>query len=357
MRTQITDHLLAWYQQNRRDLPWRKTTDPYATWVAEIMLQQTRVDTVIPYYLRWMEAFPDVTTLAAANQQQALSVWEGLGYYSRARNLHRAAVVVQEKNGGQIPDSLKELESLPGIGKAGAADILSIAFGQDLATVDGNIRRVVARLLDLEWVQGTAGFETAVQSFVDENLPPGEAGDYNQAWMDLGATICVPERPDCASCPLRDDCQAFGRNHQELRPVKKEKAPIPTQTVAAGILLREGRVLLAHRHSQGLLGGLWEYPGGKQLEGESLSACLARELREELGIEVQVGAFQGTYRHAYTHFRVVLSAYFCDILSGTPQPLAASELAWASLTQLSAYPMGKIDRMISRSLPVFHPRE
>lgn len=350
MKSDLAARLLDWYRRNRRDLPWRQTVDPYSIWVAEIMLQQTRVDTVIPYYERWLHEFPSVAALAAADQQEVLTQWEGLGYYSRARNLHKAARLMVERHDGQVPDDLKELLALPGLGKASSADILSIAFGQDIAAVDGNIRRVIARLFNIQTEQGTPVFETAVQQIVDEHLPPGEAGDYNQAWMDLGATVCLPTRPACADCPLAIFCQARQLGKQAERPVKKARAVVPTYIVTAGILRRAEQVLIARRPQDGLLGGLWEFPGGKIQDGETLPDCLRRELQEELGIEVGVGEQLGVYRHAYTHFKVVLHAFLIDEFSSEPRPLQASGLAWVSVADLATYPMGKIDRMISRDL-------
>jgi A/G-specific adenine glycosylase len=354
MKTEISAQLLDWYDHHSRVLPWRDVTDPYAIWVAEVMLQQTRVDTVIPYYQRWLQRFPTIRALADADQQQVLSLWEGLGYYSRARNLHKAARLVMDRHNGRIPADPAELGSLPGIGKAGAADILSIAFGQDIAAVDGNIRRVIARLFKIELELGSPAFEVQIQSLVDDHLPPGRAGDYNQAWMDLGATICLPEHPHCVECPLRQFCLGLQAGQADELPIRKAKAAVPVYTVTAGILRRQTdgktEVLITRRPEDGLLGGMWEFPGGKCEPGETLPDCLRRELREELDIEVRVMDRLGTYRHAYTHFKVVLTAFFVELDSGQPRPLASSELAWASLEKLAGYPMGKIDRMISRDL-------
>jgi A/G-specific adenine glycosylase len=354
MKSELSTKLLDWYSVHRRDLPWRRLSDPYSAWVAEIMLQQTRVDTVIPYYLKWLNLFPSIPALAAATQQDVLNAWEGLGYYSRARNMHAAARIMVEKHNGQIPSNRSDLEKLPGIGKFSAADLLSIAYGQDLAAVDGNVRRVIARLFNIDLVSGSPEFEKRIQTIVDENLPPGQAGDYNQAWMDLGAMICLPDNPVCPNCPLRSDCQAFALGCQSLRPVQKTKPAVPTYIVTAGIISRnwEGRqqVFIARRPESGLLGGMWEYPGGKQEAGESLPECLQRELQEEIGIQALVGQELGVFRHAYTHFKVILHAYYCQIASGDPQPIQSTEITWCDLNHLSDYPMGKLDRMISDAI-------
>lgn len=353
MHRTISARLLDWYAVNARDLPWRTSRDPYEIWVAEIMLQQTRVDTVLPYFARWMKRFPSIADLARSSQQDVLTLWEGLGYYSRARNLHHAAQIVMRDFGGEIPREPELLLTLPGIGRAGAADIASIAFGKDIGTVEGNIRRIVARLLDLTSIMGTRLFESQVQAYIDSNLPPGKAGDYNQAWMDLGASICTPDSPDCDACPLTYDCISRKNGTQTLRPVRRAKNILPEIVVTAGILFddRREKVLIARRPQKGLLGGLWEFPGGKLEENESLEGCLAREWMEELGLVIQVGQEQGQYRHAYSHFKVVLHAFFCYSATNTVPVRIECDHAWVRIGELDQYPMGKIDRMISHSLP------
>jgi len=350
----LSRRLLDWYARHARVLPWRETRDPYSTWVAEIMLQQTRVDTVIPYYHRWMARFPSLRSLAESSLQDALACWEGLGYYSRVRSMHRAAGLIIRDHGGIFPSDLPALLSLPGIGPSSAADILSIAFGQDLAALDGNIKRVLARMYDLPEALDSAAFLHRCHSLLDELLPAGRAGDFNQALMDLGASICLPGVPPCAHCPLSESCLSYERQTQIARPVSRRRAAIPHYQVTAGILMRGHnqiqQVLIARRPQTGLLGGMWEFPGGKQEADESLDASLIRELHEELGVDVEVGVKVGIFKHAYTHFRVTLHAYLCRILSGEPSALAADEIHWVALHDLPAYPMGKLDRMISNAL-------
>ena len=350
-----TARLLAWYAADARRLPWRETRDPYAIWVAEIMLQQTRVETVIPYYQRWLQRFPDIHALASASQQEVLQAWEGLGYYSRARNLHRAAIRVENEHDGRLPSDPETLARLPGIGPSTAADILSIAFGQDAGALDGNIRRVLARLFDLPHTSGSPAFLAECRQHLNGLLPPGRAGDFNQAMMDLGAGICLPRAPLCPECPLRSDCLACSRGTQQQRPVPRVKPQIPHYIVTAGVLHANhadasSPVLIARRPADGLLGGMWEFPGGKQQPGESLEDCLKRELQEELGVTAEITVPLGSYRHAYTHFRVTLHAFHCQITRGEPQPLSADQLAWVLPSQLGTYPMGKLDRLISRDL-------
>ncbi len=349
-----TSDLLAWYAQNARKLPWRDSKDPYAIWISEIMLQQTRVETVIPYFQRWMKQFPDLVSLAKSDLQDVLVAWEGLGYYSRARNLHKAASLVMDKYAGVIPEEYEQLIQLPGIGHSSAADILSVAFGKDLAALDGNIKRVLSRLFNLTLSLETPEFTKTCQLFLDQLLPASKAGDFNQAMMDLGASLCLPKNPACQECPLKDDCQAYLAEVQNLRPVRKTKKEIPHYIVTAGVIMENidqpGKVLLAKRPANGLLGGMWEYPGGKVQAGESLEDCLSRELIEELGIEVRVGHNIGVYKHAYTHFRVTLHAYSCIITSGEPKSISADEIKWVNTADLHLYPMGKLDRLVTNTI-------
>jgi len=350
MLTEISRDLLAWYQTQARVLPWRNHHDPYAIWISEIMLQQTRVDTVIPYFERWMTAFPDVKTLATAEEQQVLKLWEGLGYYSRARNIHKAAKIIFENLDGKIPDKRKDLEKIPGIGKYTSAAIASMAFGKDEATLDGNIRRVLARLYDVNLpAQSTEG-ETLLWKLAEENLPHGKAGDYNQAWMDLGASICLPRNPRCLLCPLRLHCKAFAAGTQEERPILAPKQKTPHYTVTAAVIHQNSHVLLAQRPPEGLLGGLWEFPGGKQEKGETLEEALKREIQEELDCQIEVGEKIGVYNHAFTHFKITLHAFHCQLLDSQPKALEASQILWLSLDKLTDYPMGKVDRKIAKQL-------
>jgi A/G-specific adenine glycosylase len=342
--------LLDWYHDAARDLPWRGRQDPYAIWVSEIMLQQTRVETVIPYYEKWMALFPMVTSLAQAPEQDVLKAWEGLGYYSRARNLHRAARMIVERFGGELPRDVEALRSLPGVGRYTAGAIASIAFGLDEPALDGNIRRVLARIFDVDLPARSPQGEARLWELVAAHLPKGQAGEYNQAIMDLGATICTPRAPACLICPVMQICRARELGIQEERPVLEKKPAVPHFLVTAAILQRDGKVLIARRPENGLLGGLWEFPGGKLEEGEDLPACLRREIDEELGVKIEVGEEFGVYRHAYTHFRVTLHAFYSTLTEGEPRAIQPSDLVWVGIDQLAEYPMGKIDRQISKDL-------
>lgn len=314
------------------------------------MLQQTRVETVIPYFENWMQRFPDISALASASLQEVLAVWEGLGYYGRARNLHRAAQMIMENFGGALPEDVHQLRVLPGVGRYTAGAIASLAFGLDEPALDGNIRRVLARYFNVSEDARSATGERHLWELARQNLPTGRAGEYNQAIMDLGSFLCTPKSPDCQNCPVEASCQARALGIQALRPVLLPKAPTPHYHVTAAVITRNGCVLIACRPPHGLLGGLWEFPGGKQQEGEDLASCLRREIREELGVEIEVGELLGVYRHAYTHFRITLHAFRCLLLKGIPQSIQVADIRWVRLEELPQFPMGKIDRKISQRL-------
>lgn len=325
------------------------------------MLQQTRVEAVIPYFEKWMRLFPDVQSLANASEHDVLNAWEGLGYYSRARNLHKAAKIVAEQYDGKIPRDLEELRNLPGIGRYTLGAIASIAFGVDVSALDGNIKRVYARVFDVtEPVDSPAG-EKILWQLADENLPKGQAGDYNQALMDLGATICVPKNPRCLICPVMKLCEARRNGTQNQRPVKTPKKDVPHYVHAAGVIIERGRVLLAQRPSQGLLGGMWEFPNGR-VKGDPARE-LPRALKTGYNLRLRVTELRaersrrrrrsahnqeslGIVQHGYSHFSVTTHVFRCELLS----PPSESNLKWISLKDLNAYPMGKIDRQIAKMI-------
>ncbi|MBN1537990.1 MAG: A/G-specific adenine glycosylase [Anaerolineales bacterium] len=347
----ITSNLLEWYSCHARPLPWRENPTPYKVLVSEVMAQQTQVNTIIPYFERWIERFPTITDLANASLQDVLSIWEGLGYYQRARHLHQAAQKIMSEYGGEIPSNIKDLLSLPGIGRYSAGAIASIAFGLDEPALDGNIRRVLSRVFDISEPINTTRVEKRLQQLAADHLPTRMAGTYNQALMELGALVCTPKSPECAQCPLAQFCQARLLGVQNERPVKQIRSTVPHYTVTAAVIKQKDKVLIAQRPLRGLLGGMWEFPGGKQHESESLDACLTREIQEELGVTIKVGDSLGVYRHAYSHFRVTLHAFICALTNGDqPQPIQAENICWSKISELSNYPMGKIDRQIAKKL-------
>lgn len=352
---QLPARLIAWFERSGRDLPWRKNRTPYRVWIAEIMLQQTRVETVIPYYRRWLETFPTVRSLAEAPEADVLKVWEGLGYYSRARSLKRAAEMIVRDHDGELPADLNSLKKLPGIGPYTAGSISSIAFANPIPALDGNVRRVYSRLFDIEAPLKSKESEAELEkiSACLYALPQvrERPGDYLEGLMDLGATVCLPAAPRCAVCPWENDCEAKARGVENARPVVEKKAPIPAYLVTAAVIAdADGKLLLTRRPKNGLLGGLWEFPGGKVEDGESLEDCVRREIREELAVDFTPARPFGVYRHAYTHFKITLHAFVGTIPADSrPKALSADALEWVAAERLDAYPMGKVDRLIARN--------
>jgi A/G-specific adenine glycosylase len=354
---QLRHDLLTWYSKTGRDLPWRNTRDPYAIWISEIMLQQTQVKTVIPYYERWLEAFPAIAPLATADLQQVLKLWEGLGYYARARNLHKAAQKVFNKYNGVFPNTYEAVIALPGIGQTTAGGILSAAFNQPLPILDGNVKRVLARLVGLEQPPKLAMNQLWQQS--TEILDPQNPRDFNQALMDLGATICTAKQPNCANCPWgeaspsqsQSPCHAYRFNLQAQLPMTEPRAPLPHKQIGVAVIWNDDRqILIDRRKPEGLLGGLWEFPGGKIEPGETVEACIIREIQEELGIEIAVGDRLLTLDHAYTHFRVTLNVHHCRYLKGEPQPLECDEIRWVQPDELSQFAFPKANVKIIEAL-------
>ena len=347
----IQSCLLAWANAHLRDLPWRRERTPYRVWVSEIMLQQTQAETVISYFERWMARFPTVEALAQANLDDALKLWAGLGYYARCRHLHRTAQIVVEQYGGQLPADRAALLTLPGIGLYTAGAILSLAFGQDAAVLDGNVRRVLSRLFVLDDDPKAQATRHKLWALAELLVPAGHAGRFNEALMDLGATICVPRRPCCGMCPLRGVCQGFATGDPEAYPPPVRRKPTPHYTVTAGVIWQDGRLLIAQRPLDGLLGGLWEFPGGKQDAGESLPDCLKRELREEMEIEVKVGEELIVVNHAFTHFSITLHAFECTYCSeGDPQIIGVRDWHWILPTELDQYAFPVVDQKIAAAL-------
>ncbi len=347
MSHSFSENLLDWYHKNKRDLPWRRTDSPYMIWVSEIMLQQTRVDTVIPYYHRFLGAFPTVYDLADADQQKVLKQWEGLGYYSRGRNLHQAAKMVVNRFNGNIPSDYETITQLKGIGPYTAAAVLSIAFQKKHAVVDGNVIRVLARFYGIEDDIRSGKTKKRVQAFADELISEDEPGDFNQAIMELGATVCTPKNPLCNQCPLSSDCVAYQTVKTDTIPYKSPAKKVPHHQIAVGIIVNQkNELLIALRPNDVMLGGLWEFPGGKKENGESLPDTVSRELTEELGVEVDVYKKFKKLKHAYSHFKITMHAYWCTILNGTPKPISGKELRWVSLSEIDQYPFPKANKTL-----------
>jgi A/G-specific adenine glycosylase len=333
----IQSVLPGWFAENARDLPWRRTKDPYAIWVSEILLQQTRVQAVVPYYERFLERFPTVEKLAHARLDTLLKLWEGLGYYSRARNLHQAAKEIVTRFGGHLPSSRDELLTLPGIGRYTAGAIASIAFGRREPLVDGNVARVLCRIFRIKGSPKDIAVQERIWSIAGELLPKHDAGPFNQALMELGSEVCRPRLPRCDECPVNRACEARLHHEQDSFPTRVAKKPLPRHVVVVGVIYREGRILIDKRKPEGLLGGLWEFPGGKKRRRESLEAALRREVREELAITIRVGRLIAVVDHAYSHFRVRLHAFECTHVSGEPRCITCAACKWVRPGDLGRY--------------------
>ena len=341
--------LLHWYATQGRDLPWRRTRDPYAIWISEIMLQQTQVKTVIPYYERWIATFPTVQELAKAPQQQVLKLWEGLGYYARARNLHQAAQQVVAEFDGVFPQELAGAIALKGIGRTTAGGILSAAFNLPTAILDGNVKRVLARLVAFPFVPTKA--LGPLWQLSEQVLDSQHPRDFNQAIMDLGATLCTRHNPACLLCPWQNHCAAYNQNEVSRFPMTESRKPLPHKQIGVAVITDEqGNVLIDRRKQEGLLGGLWEFPGGKIEPGEAVEDCVRREIKEELDIEIEVGDRLITIEHAYTHFKVTLNVFNCTHISGEPKPLECDEIKWVTLDEIDEYPFPKANSQIIAAL-------
>jgi A/G-specific adenine glycosylase len=342
----IRASLLPWYRREARDLPWRRTRDPYAIWLSEILLQQTRVEQGLPFYERFLRAFPTVADLAAADEERVLKAWEGLGYYARARNLHNAAKTVVNERGGLLPKTLEDWMSLPGVGRYTAGAVSSIAHGVRAPVLDGNVKRVLSRLLDVEESIDDPAVTEELWDRATELVPKAAPGDFNQGMMELGARICVPRNPRCAECPVQRYCEAYARGTQEQRPLRKPRKPIPFHETVGVVIRRNGSFLLAKRPAKGLLSGLWEFPGGRVEPGESHAAALVRIAREQLGVEVKVCGLLAATDHAYSHMKVHLTLYRCEIIEGTPQALAHDELRWVPRARFKDHAFPNVNRKI-----------
>jgi A/G-specific adenine glycosylase len=349
---ELADQLVTWYQAVYRQLPWRETTDPYAIWVSEIMLQQTQVTTVIPYYKRFLERYPTVRALAQASLDEVLKSWEGLGYYARARNLHKAAQKIMTEHKGLFPDNFESIHALPGIGESTAGAILTFAFQLPHPILDGNVKRVLSRFYGVDRPVQEPAVIAELWEHSKRLLPsdPETAYAFNQALMELGATRCTPKKPTCPECPWQKDCKAYATDRQHSIPVKIPLPRTPHYTIGVGVIWKDNQVLIALRPEEGLLGGLWEFPGGKCHEDESLQACVRREIEEETGLKVTVGAKIATVKHAYTHFKITLHAFECHYVAGVPEPKVSQKLKWVGLDEIEQYAFPKANKSVLEAL-------
>ena len=307
--------LLAWYGENKRDLPWRGDPDPYKVWVSEIMLQQTRVAAVLPYYRAWMEELPTVEALASVSDEKLMKLWQGLGYYSRARNLQKAARMIAETFGGRFPETYTDLLKLPGVGAYTAGAVASIAFGQPVPAVDGNVLRAAARVADIREDIMEPRIRNSIQVLMEAAVPADRPGEFNQALMDLGATVCLPNgAPECGRCPLAELCEANRLGIQTELPVRRKKAPRRVEELTVYLLLRDGKIALRQRGKRGLLAGLWEFPHAP----ESLDEARAAGPVEGWGLTPLAWKKKLTAKHIFTHVEWHMTGYLLTVRGEAP---------------------------------------
>ncbi len=344
-RTALRRSLLAWFDRNARDLPWRRTRDPYHILLSELLLQQTRVEAARPYYDAFLAAFPNVHALAAAPLPDVLKLWAGLGYYRRARHLHAAARRIVGDHDGRVPDRSADLLKLPGVGRYTAAAVASIAFGEPVAALDGNIKRVLARLFAVDTPIDDRGCERELWRLADALLARRRPGDFNQALMEIGATLCTPKRPRCPDCPLRRWCRAAREGSAGQLPRRRPKAVRPHIEQVAAAVVRRGRLLLVRRPESGLLAGMWELPGGPLLGDESPAAGLVRVGRERFGAELHPGPVLGQVEHVFTHRTTRITVLVAE-QAGRMRPRDHTARGWYGPRQRSTLPIATLDRKV-----------
>ena len=343
--------LLNWFNDNRRAMPWRKNPSLYRVWISEIMLQQTKVEQATPFFNKWIKTFPTLKSLTNASEQQILKAWEGLGYYSRARNIYKSAQIIKKQYKGRFPRDPSAIESLPGIGAYTKAAICSISLNLDFAVLDGNVMRVLARYFCIEKNIDKSKTQRFLQNIIDELLPKGRAGEFNEAIMELGALICKPNNPKCYTCPIKKNCKSRISDKALSYPLKNKKNKIPHLIVGAAVIKDPKKgFLIAQRNKNKMLGGLWEFPGGKKEKNESIKECIIRELKEELNIKINIGSKISKFNHVYSHFSIELHAYHADILEGRPKGMEGQLFKWVKLKDIKKLPYSKVDLKIIDAL-------
>ncbi len=349
---QFRRNLLAWFKKHRRQLPWRETKNPYHIWVSEVMLQQTQAKKVVEYYQQFINRFPSLQHLAMAELDDVLKQWEGLGYYARARNLRKAAIVVVEQMDGKVPSDYASFRALPGIGDYTAAAVQSIAFNRPYAVVDGNVKRVVARTFLIKSAVNRSPVAKVFQEKADSLLDCDQPGRFNQAMMELGSKICRPKSPLCVVCPVNDFCDAFRTTRQDEFPVRVKSKPTPEYHIAVGVIYKKNRVLITRRKAEGLLGGLWEFPGGKLQPYESAEAACIREIREEVGLSVRKLDYLTRVNHAYSHFRIVVDVFRCRYRAGEVVLNGPVDYRWIRIEEIDQYPFPRANH---KFIPLLKP--
>ncbi len=345
LRNKLQRLLLTWYVANKRDLPWRKTKDPYKILVSEIMLQQTQVEQVIPYYRRFIKRFPTITELAKSSPDDVLKIWEGLGYYRRAAYLHKAANIIVRDFGGKIPRESKMLRSLPGFGPYTCGSVLSIAYNIPQPAVDGNVVRFISRLFRIETDISLPSTKIRIEETVRRLFPAGKASEFTQALMEMGAIICTPAKPACSKCCVRKLCRAFNETPlPEALPRKKKKNKGGHFHIAAAVVRNGSAFLISRRPENVILGNLWEFPGGKKEKGESLEVTCLRELTDKTGVIAKLEAPLGSVKHHYSHYSITLHFFQCIYIRGN---LKEKNTRWVKIRDLEKYAFPKVHKQMA----------
>ena len=331
---EIQRRLLKWFDQHKRLLPWRLKASPYRIFVVEVMLQQTQIKTVIPYYKRWLRAFPNVKTLAHVSLDKVLKLWEGLGYYTRARNLHRAAQIIVEQFGGKIPSDPEILKTLPGIGRYTAGAIASIAFQKPVPLVDGNVARVLSRIFNLKKDVAKPNVQKSLYTLAAMLVPQKEPGTFNQALMELGSLICIPEVPKCSICPVQSLCLAFKKGDPSKLPIKSKGAQVKKIEMVVGMLQKNGRLLVRRRPEHGIWGGLWEIPGTVRTRNQTLEEALKEDFKETLGMKIKIERKSFPIEHRFTHRKAMIYPFHCKAIGNGGAGAKKTKSLWATPSDL-----------------------
>jgi A/G-specific adenine glycosylase len=348
-KARITAKLIKWFQQHRRDLPWRQDRDPYRIWVSEVMLQQTTVGQVIPYFLRFLETFPNLATLAKANEETVLRHWEGLGYYRRARDLHATARLLELSHGGTFPRDPNALGELPGMGRYTRNAVLSQAFNMRLPIVETNSQRVLCRLFGQPGNPADSVTKKWLWNAADQLLPHNAVGDFNQALMELGALVCTPAKPRCSGCPLSNDCVAFGKGLQDAIPPAPRPPRIESVQEVAGVLVKGQRILLLKRPPTGRWANMWEFPHGP-FDNTSCERALETLLRERCGLKGEILQEIMLLKHSVTRFRISVTCFLVKWLSGRFRSDYYQSAKWLLPRELQAYPVSVPQRRLAKML-------
>ena len=345
-----SENLIEWFNKEKREMPWRNNRTPYRVWISELMLQQTKVEQAIPYFNKWMKYFPTLLSLSKSSEEEVLKLWQGIGYYSRARNIYKTSKIIKDKYKGHFPANPNDIESLPGIGPYTKAAICSLAYNLDYGVLDGNVIRVLSRFFAYSDNVGKLSSKKELQSIVDLSLPKGKSSEFNEAIMELGALVCTPKKTKCNACPINNNCKAFKKDLVEIYPIKTPKKKVPLINVGAAVIIKNNKILISQRRSGQMLEGLWEFPGGKKEDDENIQECIKREIKEELNLDVFVDNHLITINHSYSHFKMRLFTYFVKIIKGSPKSMENQNFEWISFNKIRNRPFSKADLKIIDAL-------